>query len=490
MARGATRLRHEVCGGSILQHIDETHALRHSGGVIWCVKCGGYTSRWPRSLLLPCRGKPWSASRRNVLRRLLLGLPPTPADHLQQTILEGGAPAGVPDYAGEAMWRSGVPIKGDARPLNPESMHTQLTEGNRGKAAVPPRGVYSRLPANRCETTCTPTDDARTNPTATTSATLTPVRTGASRTSRTHHCDGIGAWSSRVRASANRHRDACHLCSDLTSTCCRGCGARLCMKCARGKQACGHRKQIGDGSSTLGQRNSASPKRVADEAGHGAGESGSGSDEAHRDARCDEAAQRKVGEDQHRPARADLLRTLAAGADLNHQSLNCFDSQSRGGQARDPSDDSCGPSPIGLNLSSPVQPEDRGRPRDAICDDARTNDSMYHRRLRLIQELSRPRASLQLAEPSDSCFKQRRAPEAQRRGQTPSSLCGFGRCAELGCDFRSSDQSHRHGPSKKKQLSLPVSASRLAIKADGRCFKHDRALQRRRTEPADAQRSR
>ncbi len=73
---GISRLRREMCGGSILHLIDGTHTLRFTHGITWCSMCSAFTSRWPRFLLQPCRRRPWAADRRNILRRLLAGLPP------------------------------------------------------------------------------------------------------------------------------------------------------------------------------------------------------------------------------------------------------------------------------------------------------------------------------------------------------------------------------------------------------------------------------
>ncbi len=75
--RAARRFRREICAGSIYNRIDETHSLRVSSGVTWCSRCGGFSSRWLRSLLEPCRGRPLTATRRNILRRLNAG----PAAH-------------------------------------------------------------------------------------------------------------------------------------------------------------------------------------------------------------------------------------------------------------------------------------------------------------------------------------------------------------------------------------------------------------------------
>ncbi len=51
-------------------------------------------------------------------------------------------------------------------------------------------------------------------------------------------CNGLGAWGSRLRAAVTRCKAACHRCSEMTLTCCRGCDQRLCMRCARNHTAC------------------------------------------------------------------------------------------------------------------------------------------------------------------------------------------------------------------------------------------------------------
>ncbi len=146
---GASKLRREVCGGSILQCIDESHALRFSCGVTWCDLCGGFASRWPRSLLLPCRRRPWSAGRRNVLRRLRLGLPPSAAEHLQKAIANSGAPMGAPDFASEMTWRRGPELADEGARGGGSSPQAQLAARGPTGVARPPTGNYSRLPAHR-----------------------------------------------------------------------------------------------------------------------------------------------------------------------------------------------------------------------------------------------------------------------------------------------------------------------------------------------------
>ncbi len=42
----------------------------------------------------------------------------------------------------------------------------------------------------------------------------------------------------RLKAAVGRQRSACHLCGTLTLTCCRGCGHRVCLRCAQTRAPC------------------------------------------------------------------------------------------------------------------------------------------------------------------------------------------------------------------------------------------------------------
>ncbi len=51
---------------------------------MWCTRCAAYTTRRPRTLRFPCRGKPTSAAARNILARLRQGMLPTTAGYLDR----------------------------------------------------------------------------------------------------------------------------------------------------------------------------------------------------------------------------------------------------------------------------------------------------------------------------------------------------------------------------------------------------------------------
>ncbi len=218
------------CGGSIYDKIDGSHALRASNGVTWCQQCGGFTSRWLRSLLEPCRGRPQTATRRNILRRLNLGLPPTAQDYLQRVAAESGNPEGARDHQGLVAWSAG-----NARAARHEQRHSDGAPGPR--LAIAPSGTYRRLAAHRNEgvgeTTVAPSAaEAQAEPRRGPMNSVT--------TKPTMNCDyeGSAGLGGRLKVLAHPGREPCGICSRPTAAVCRRCNARLCMTCARAKRRC------------------------------------------------------------------------------------------------------------------------------------------------------------------------------------------------------------------------------------------------------------
>ncbi len=220
------KFRRQICGGSIFRKIDETHALRTSNGVTWCQRCGGFTSRWLRSLLDPCRGKPHTATRRNILRRLNAGLPPTAQEYLLHVAASSGNPEGAPDHQSITSWRIG----GHDGPHSDGTR--ELSDGPR--IAPPPKGIYSRLPASRraaggddaTETARRPQGDQRVT-----------VASGDAQPAACNY-DGSGGMARRIRAGIPGVSEPCNACAISTATVCRSCRAPLCITCARGKRSC------------------------------------------------------------------------------------------------------------------------------------------------------------------------------------------------------------------------------------------------------------
>ncbi len=64
-----------------------THDLTVQRGIMWCTRCGAYTTRQPRALKDRCPTKPASAAAATILRRLRRGLNPTTAGYLERADL-------------------------------------------------------------------------------------------------------------------------------------------------------------------------------------------------------------------------------------------------------------------------------------------------------------------------------------------------------------------------------------------------------------------
>ncbi len=144
-ARGAAAIKmKQACAGTILERIHGTHQLRDIQGVVWCVRCGAYTSRWPRNLLRPCPGRPLSAAQANVLRRLTEGKPPTTACYLEQVALIEGRPAGAVAHEAEVRWRATARDRTDDAERGARMISAGASNA-RDRLAKPPVGCYLRL---------------------------------------------------------------------------------------------------------------------------------------------------------------------------------------------------------------------------------------------------------------------------------------------------------------------------------------------------------
>ncbi len=80
--QGRRALLRHPCRGRLNKAAHETHSVTQTNGIVWCRRCGAFSSRLLRNLLRPCSGAPGSEAQRNVRRRLQAGLAPTTADYL------------------------------------------------------------------------------------------------------------------------------------------------------------------------------------------------------------------------------------------------------------------------------------------------------------------------------------------------------------------------------------------------------------------------
>ncbi len=79
---GRRQLRSRPCLDVRTEQIHASHVVRQGQGVLWCSRCGCYTTRWPRELRRQCAGRPSSEAQANVLHRLMRGPGPTTASYL------------------------------------------------------------------------------------------------------------------------------------------------------------------------------------------------------------------------------------------------------------------------------------------------------------------------------------------------------------------------------------------------------------------------
>ncbi len=83
---GIKALWKRPCCEVVVEQIHRTHMMASLRGILWCRRCGCFTSRWPRELRLECHGRPASVAQANVRRRLEQGLAPTTAIYLEDAM--------------------------------------------------------------------------------------------------------------------------------------------------------------------------------------------------------------------------------------------------------------------------------------------------------------------------------------------------------------------------------------------------------------------
>ncbi len=253
-----------------------SHLTERCRGIIWCRKCGCYTSRWPRELRAPCKERPASEAQYNCRRRLEKGLAPTTAAYLedamdadtvnvtrgpmksqgkerhnQHGLMSGGRNATV-----------GLYLRLPGGPLARRHAETSLGY----ESAAPPQSIPSHHahrdahhdPAHAVDAAREVADDARANVYGSqiAQAASRPTRyrirgkssppgaagenSGVAHRSSGHWCQlasGHG-WTRRLNAQSTAGFANCHVCGGSTRMTCNGCHRRLCMGCAKFAIAC------------------------------------------------------------------------------------------------------------------------------------------------------------------------------------------------------------------------------------------------------------
>ncbi len=289
---GRRWLRQKPCRGDIVEQIHSSHSLRTTGSLVWCSKCGAYTTRMPRTLRAPCRGGPRSEAQGNVRRRLLAGLPPT-TSALHSKVCNI-ADDKVLDYTMSyppPVHRDGLIGCSPHHHVHRVASHDHVHHHRRGRggggsalaqsssstgllsAAQIPSSYYAQLEIRRRARAISAdgnadhrgvdvhgsvpgggrADDAGPSSSTSSQAAATSVRwriTGKSppapalQEARTAFASitcapsASSSWSSRLRAAPTFDAVPCHRCGGPTRTVCKGCLRRVCLDCARGRVSC------------------------------------------------------------------------------------------------------------------------------------------------------------------------------------------------------------------------------------------------------------
>jgi hypothetical protein len=205
-------LRNKPCMGPIVMQCHRSHIIHLSDGILWCNRCGRYTSRIPRSLREECPRRPRSEAGQNVLNRLRRGLPPTTARYLQTVREEAhgnvdiiGAEHLHADEAYETMNTSGISVIVD-----------HLTTNETG--LVPSVAFSSNAAdAHSGQERCPPPRQA---------------------TPRCIYGASVPSWARRLNVQALSAALLCQQCQGRTRTTCRHCNQPLCLSCARLRRTC------------------------------------------------------------------------------------------------------------------------------------------------------------------------------------------------------------------------------------------------------------
>ncbi len=300
--QGRRTLLRYPCRGQLDTAAHETHDIAQNDGIIWCRRCGSYSSRLLRGLLRPCAGAPGSEAQRNVRRRLQAGLAPTTADYLtaERTVRRqryyddgdirnlsiGGDGIGTGGIAMEEItarrarrrerhehaalgWPAGtyqgVYLRLPGGPLWHGQSGTDGRDGTRPHAASPTSGVASStnvsadlIPAAANVYTteaASSTDGAsagatvsgrrrlrqKTNVGIPASSTTASPRSSPARRDAICSPTATDSWTRRIAMAPGGGLAAaakCTLCQILCRTTCKGCHSHVCASCARVRRPC------------------------------------------------------------------------------------------------------------------------------------------------------------------------------------------------------------------------------------------------------------
>ncbi len=129
------RLRKSACQGHIANSCHGSHQLDVVKGILWCRRCGAYTTRQPRALRRQCPGCPMSEAARNVRARLARGMAPTTAHYLKAASIADWTPYAAPAKDDIVEGRGqpgdgGKALEGDQKRDGPASASAHRTDGD------------------------------------------------------------------------------------------------------------------------------------------------------------------------------------------------------------------------------------------------------------------------------------------------------------------------------------------------------------------------
>ncbi len=288
-------LKTKPCRGDVLLQCHPSHSLHWSNGVLWCGNCASYTTRQPRQLRQPCLGRAAGEARRNVLRRLREGLPPTTANYatvhfarhiaarddedVDQWIQRGrrhpadgrdvqhgcstrvsDSPRAAPDIhqqpapvvsspavhladhrdprqAGQAYPRTArTSRRTGTRSRSTPSTSRRIRSSDRPTMPSPGEADTAHLRTSMGESGITRAAAvALSGEEVANSARDVPARVPPSSTCRPTASD---AWTRRLLHGHGVELSACGICSTPTRTRCRGCFRPTCWQCARSRASC------------------------------------------------------------------------------------------------------------------------------------------------------------------------------------------------------------------------------------------------------------
>ncbi len=269
-------LRQTPCRGSIAHRCHGTHRLHFLTGVTWCSRCGAYASKRPRALRSQCPGMAPTEARRNVLKRLRLGLMPTTAAYLREVRMDSATAvvlhSGVSEELAVApadhvtLDQEGVGARsGDGQPEDDREAvdHQGHRQGIRTASPGAEARAASHLQANGVAMSL-PGPPLADGDHDVPSLIIVGVHDGGR--AGTHRPDHGGEavegrhrgsaaapprpivspcqprdsdhWSRRLHSTGVVVAARCTICGSLTRTRCRGCLRAVCLGCAKLKAHC------------------------------------------------------------------------------------------------------------------------------------------------------------------------------------------------------------------------------------------------------------